>query len=428
MEATINKNKVKQYSSYKSSGEEWIGDVPEHWEVVKLKRLFREKKKSTNVDLPCGSISFGKVVYKDDEKIPEATKRSYQVLSKGEFLINPLNLNYDLISLRIGLSDIDVVVSSGYIIINSIIELDKSYYKWLLHRFDVAHMKTMGSGVRQTISFTHIGDSLLVNPPINEQAAIAEFLDKKTGLIDDAIRIKEKQIELLKERRQILIHKTVTRGLNPNVKLKESGVEWIGEIPEHWQIKKLKFIFDKIQTGTTPSTANQKFYDGNVNWFTPGDLNSEILDTSERKLSSLAIDRREIKLFPQDSILIIGIGGTTGKTSYMTSEGTFNQQITGFNSEKNYNKYYFFLLKGLSKVMLKTANYTTLPILNNEFFKTLMLITPPIEEQKEIVKTIQKNEISFQTAIIYKEKEIEKLKEYKSALINSAVTGKIKVC
>jgi type I restriction enzyme S subunit len=210
METAV-KNTIKRYDKYKPSGVEWLGDIPEHWEVKRFKHIFQEKKKSTNIDLNCGSISFGKVVYKNDERVPEATKRSYQVLSKGDFLINPLNLNYDLISLRIALSDLDVVVSSGYIILNNVVKINKNYYKWLLHHFDVVYMKTLGSGVRQTLSFTHIANSELVFPPIQEQTAIAKFLDDKTTKIDQAIAIKQQQIDLLKERRQILIHKAVTQ-------------------------------------------------------------------------------------------------------------------------------------------------------------------------------------------------------------------------
>ena len=220
------KTKVQRYESYKDSGVEWLGDIPEHWELRRFKHFFKEKKITHNIELNCGSISFGKVVYKDDEKIPVSTKKSYQVLNKGEFLINPLNLNYDLKSLRIGLSDKDVVVSSGYIIIQNTSEISKNYYKWLLHIFDVAFMKTLGSGVRQTLSFTHIANSELVFPPLQEQTAIAQFLDDKTIKINEAISIKEQQIQLLKERKQILIHKAVTQGLNPNVQLKDSGVEW----------------------------------------------------------------------------------------------------------------------------------------------------------------------------------------------------------
>jgi len=214
--------KIEKYYIYKPSGEDWLGEIPEHWKPMKLKHIFIEKKNTTNPDLNCGSISFGKVVTKDDEKVPVSTKASYQEVLKGNFLINPLNLNYDLISLRIALSEIDVVVSSGYIVLNNQIEINKSYYKWLLHRYDVAYMKLLGSGVRQTINFNHIANSILAYPPIEEQTTIANFLDRKTAQIESAIEIKQKQIELLKERRQILIHRAVTRGLDPVVKLKDS--------------------------------------------------------------------------------------------------------------------------------------------------------------------------------------------------------------
>ena len=140
-------------------------------------------------------------------RIPVSTKKSYQVLNVGEFLINPLNLNYDLKSLRIGLSDKNVVVSSGYIIVQNTTELSKEYYKWLLHIFDIVFMKTLGSGVRQTLSFTHIANSELVFPPLQEQTKIAQFLDNKTTKIDKAITVKEQQIQLLKERKKILIHR-----------------------------------------------------------------------------------------------------------------------------------------------------------------------------------------------------------------------------
>ncbi len=243
---------MPKYESYKDSGEQWTAEVPKHWEVKKLKHIFFEKKHTYNPVLNCGSISFGEVVTKDDEKIPLSTKASYQEVLKDEFLINPLNLNYDLISLRIALSKIDVVVSAGYIVLKDKGNIFREYYKYLLHRYDVAYMKLLGSGVRQTINFGHIANSLLVIPPSAEQTAIAAFLDRKTAQIDQAIAIKEKQIALLKERKQILIQNAVTRGLNPNVPMKDSGVEWIGEIPEHWDVKKLKY-FGKAIIGLTYS-------------------------------------------------------------------------------------------------------------------------------------------------------------------------------
>lgn len=418
---------MQTYDSYKNSGIDWLGEIPSHWELYKLKFLFTEKRKTLNPNLPAGSISFGEVVFKDDEKIPESTKATYQEVLAGDYLINPLNLNYDLISLRIALSKIDVVVSSGYIVLQDITDINKEYYRWLLHQYDVAYMKLLGSGVRQTISFNHITNSLLPTPPISEQEAIATFLDEKCGKIDELVSVKEQQIALLKECRQVVIHEAVTKGLQPNMELKDSGIDWIGEILSHWEVKRLKYVFNKILTGTTPSTTNEKYFDGEISWYNPKDLNNEILDSSEKKVSELAIKDGSAKLFVGDSVLIVGIGATAGKTSYLKSKGTFNQQITGFYSSLNYNLFYFYYMKSISKVMLSLAQFTTLPILNNEFFKKLFLPVPPISEQEAIVAYLDEQTGKIDQAIALKTEQIEKLKAYKQSLINEVVTGKVKV-
>ena len=126
------------YDSYKDSGEGWIEKVPDHWETRKLKQLFREKQHRPNLSLNCGAISFGEVVEKDEERVPLTTKASYQEVLAGEFLVNPLNLNYDLKSLRVGLSDINVVVSAGYIVLQAKDDMDKRYFKYTSSRHKLA--------------------------------------------------------------------------------------------------------------------------------------------------------------------------------------------------------------------------------------------------------------------------------------------------
>lgn len=424
------------YNTYKDSGEQWMGKIPEHWEVRKFKHVFKEKKKVLNPKLNSGAISFGEVVYKDDEKIPESTKASYQEVLEGEFLINPLNLNYDLISLRIALSKISVVVSSGYIVIQNTLDLNKRFYNYFLHRYDVAYMKLLGSGVRQTINFNHLANSLIAFPPLPEQQAIANFLDDKTSKIDQAITQKEALIDLLKERKQIIIQDLVTGKKVWNEekqvwekprKVKDSGVEWIGEIPEDWEVKRLRNVISIMQTGTTPSTANQSYFNGKIDWYNPKDLNNEILFKAEKTVTKKAINDNQIKIFPGDSILIVGIGATTGKTSYMKNEGAFNQQITGLKSLTHSNLYLSYLLRSMSKTMLNVASYTTLPILNNEFFKSFIVCLPLLEEQSQIVAQIESESSKIDHAISIMEEEIERLKELKAVLIDSAVTGKIRV-
>jgi type I restriction enzyme, S subunit len=424
VERVIDKSTIKKYPAYKDSGVEWIEDVPSHWEVKKFKRVFYEIKKRSNPELNCGSISFGKVVYKDDEKIPESTKKSYQVVQKGDFLVNPLNLNYDLISLRIALSDIDVVVSSGYIVLSNSVKLNKTFYKYFLHRFDVAFMKLLGSGVRQTLNWNDIANCELVFPPLPEQTAIAAFLDRKTALIDQAIDIKQKQIELLKERKFILIHKAVTRGLNPIVKLKDSGVEWIGEIPEHWEVLPGFRVYKENKTnniGMKEKVVLSLSY-GNI-----------VIKPEEKLVGLVPESFETYQIVKPGDIIIRCMDLQNDKTSLRTgiaiNDGIITSAYLNLNiiNGNNSNYMYNFLHSlDTTKVLYKFGTGLR-QNLNYSDFKRMPILVPPKVEQNQIVEFIEKLKIKIATAISLKEQEIEKLKEYKATLINSAVTGKIKV-
>jgi type I restriction enzyme S subunit len=419
-------NNFPHYDSYKDSGISWIGDIPEHWEVTKVKRLFFEKKKTNDITLNCGSISFGKVVLKDDEKIPYLTKKSYQVVLKGDFLVNPLNLNYDLVSLRIALSELDVVVSSGYIVLDTLVKLNKEYFKWLLHRFDVAFMKMLGSGVRQTLNYSDIGNSDLVFPPIYEQTAIANFLNHKTAQIDRAITQKEKLIELLQERRQILIHNAVTRGLNPNVRMKQSGVEWIGEIPEHWQVVRSKRLFqlrsERARKEDEQLTASQKF--GVI-------PQREFMELEGRRVTQVEFNREILKhIEPND--FVISMRSFQGGIEFCKYRGCVSSAYIVLIPIKNIvPRFYQYLFKsyGYIQALSSTSNLVRDgQALRFENFSLVDLLLIPEEEQKNIADYLVLVLQKIETAISFKQKEIEKLKEYKAVLVDSAVTGKIKVC
>lgn len=413
---------MPKYESYKDSGEGWISKVPEHWEVKKLKHIFFEKKHTQNMSLNCGSISFGKVVTKDDDKIPHSTKASYQEVLSGEFLINPLNLNYDLISLRIGLSEIDVVVSAGYIVLKNKVNMSKEYFKYLLHRYDVAYMKLLGSGVRQTINFNHIANSLLLMPPMTEQTSIAKFLDKKTTQIDEAIAIKEKQIALLKERKQIIIQQAVTQGLNPNVPMKDSGVKGVGNIPKHWDVVFNRRLFKE----------NSRSVKGDELALSLSQVDGVIpsKDMKERSLSPS--HRKNFKLcYPGDLVVnrFKGHLGVFFESAY-TGIVTFHYGV--FEPQKDiYTKYYEHLChtEPYKAIYAGASNGMTIGLqnLSNQNFYMIKSIKPPKQEQIEICDFIAVNSKKLDQGIKSVGEQIEKLKEYKSTLINSAVTGKIKV-
>ena len=412
-----------RYEAYKDSGEGWIEKVPSHWQVRKLKHLFFEKKHTRNLNLNSGAISFGEVVTKDDEKITLATKASYQEVLSGEFLINPLNLNYDLKSLRIALSKKDVVVSAGYIVIKEKVGINKEYFKYLLHRYDVAYMKLLGSGVRQTINFNHIANSLLIVPPKKEQATIAKFLDQKTTQIDEAIAIKEKQIELLKERKQILVQKVVTQGLEPSESLMETDLSWAPKIAPHWSLLPNR-QFMKIRR--VPVGLAHKSYQ--VLSLTKQGILVRDLTTGAGKQSDFLERMQEVRkgnlifcLFDvEETPRTVGLSGYSGMISADYTIFECIDEPTGRFLE------YFY--KNIDDQKLLRPLYKGL---RNRIPKPRFLRTncpmPPKEELIEILQYLDNLEVNTSNSIAMILSQVEKLKEYRTTLINSAVTGKIRV-
>ena len=416
---------MRRYESYKDSGVDWLGEVPSHWELKRLKQLFVEKKHKQSLSLNCGAISFGKVIEKSDDKVTEATKRSYQEVLKGEFLINPLNLNYDLISLRIALSEIDVVVSAGYIVLKEKQIINKKYFSYLLHRYDVAYMKLLGSGVRQTINYGHISDSILVIPPLSEQQKIAQFLDDKTAKIDQAVDLAEKQIALLKEHKQILIQNAVTRGLNPDVPLKDSGVEWIGQVPEHWDVQRSKFIFKKIERKVNEEDQIVTcFRDGQVTL--RANRRTEGFTNALKEHGYQGIRKGDLVIHAMDAFAgAIGISDSDGKATpvYSVCLPHDKQKIDVY-----FYAYYLrnLALSGFIRSLAKGIRERSTDFRYADFAELLLPIPPYLEQQK-IADYLDKQTSKIDQAIALKTAHIEKLKEYKSVLINDVVTGKVRV-
>jgi type I restriction enzyme S subunit len=296
-------------------------------------------------------------------------------------------------------------------------------------------MKLLGSGVRQTLNWNDIANCDLIFPPLPEQTAIAAFLDRKTTLIDQAIGIKHKQIDLLKERRQILIHKAVTRGLNPNAKMKDSGVEWIGEIPKGWEVKPLRYI-GKTQNGLS---KGGEYFGTGFPFLTYGDVYkgielpnhlSGLAESNAQDLDQFSVLEGDV-FFTRTSETVeeIGFASTCLQTIDKATFAGFLIRFRPNNNllHKDFSKYYFSSRTHRS-FFVGEMNLVIRASLSQELLKRLPVVIPPIEEQIEIAQHLEIATSKIATAISLKEQEIEKLKEYKATLINSAVTGKIKVC
>ena len=403
-------------------------EVPTNWTSIKFKQVLLHKTKTTNHGLNCGSISFGNVVYKDNDKIPEETRASYQEVLEGEFLINPLNLNFDLKSLRTALSTLNVVVSTGYIVLQSKTNINKNYLRWLLFQFDVAHMKTLGAGVRQTVNYTDIGNEYFFMPPLQEQQTIANYLDSATAKIDTLIEKQTKLIELLKEKRQAVISTAVTRGLDPSVSMKDSGVEWLGEIPEGWVAKQYRYA-TKIYRGkfTHRPRNDPKFFDGEYPFIQTGDIAraGKYITTYTQTLNERGISVSE--KFPKGT-LVMTIAANIGDIAILDFETYAPDSIVGFSPDKSIDLMYLrYSFMSAIEALKSTAIKSTQANLNIDRIGSVYGAFPLKEEQINIANYLDDKTSKIDRLITKSTQAIELLKEKRTALISAVVTGKVDV-
>ena len=427
---------MQQYEKYKDSGVDWIGEIPEHWKMLSNKYIFKLKKNQVgkkSADYELLSLTLKGIIKRDMEnpegKFP-AEFDTYQEVKKGDFIFCLFDVEET--PRTVGLSDFDGMITGAYTVFTASEETDRKYlYYFYLNLDEKKRLKFLYKGLRNTIPKDSFFTFKTTFPPLSEQQTIATFLDDKTAKIDQTIANKQKEIELLKERRQILIQKAVTKGLDNTVPLKDSGVDWIGKIPEHWDCVKLKYLGNAI-IGLT---------------YSPNDL----CDPTEGKLVLRSSNLRDGKfvygekenvyvkskisdklLLRKDDILICSRNGSrdligkcaiAGIDDIGYSFGAFN---TVFRSK--HNQYLFCILnsnifKSLSGSFLtSTINQLTIGNLNS-----IQVPLPPENEREQIKLYINATEEKIAKAILLKQQEIEKLKEYKTVLIDNVVTGKVRV-
>ena len=424
--------KFKRYDSYKKSGVEWLGEIPSHWEILCGFRVFNENKRKNigMLDNRVLSLSYGQIVRKSEEKlvglVPESFE-TYQIVKVGDIIVRCTDLQNDKVSLRIGLSKYDGIITSAYLNLN-IINSNPKYLYYFLYTFDVTKaIYQLGSGLRQSLSYKDFKKLNVLLPPKDEQGKIASYLDEKIAKIDIAISGKEKFIELLKEQKQIIINDAVTKGLNKNAKFKSSGIEWLGQIPSHWEIIKLKFV-SNIYNGATPASGTEKFWNGDIYWATPTDFNESIyICHTERKITKLGLNSCGTTLVPKNSI-IMTTRAPIGNIAITKNELCTNQGCKAIVANKNIeSKYVFYLFFTKSDFLNSLGSGTTFMELSAKELRNIKIPLPPKDEQEKIVEYIE-NKISKIDKLLNLEQEcIKSLKEYKASLIDSVVTGKVKV-
>ena len=268
-------------------------------------------------------------------------------------------------------------------------------------------------------------------PPLAEQAAIAEFLDGATGRIDALVDKKKRLVALLREKRTAMISRAVTQGLDPTAKRKPSAVEWLGDIPEHWEVKQVRRIASRVQTGNTPPTSEERYYeDGTVLWFGPSSFDERIiLERPVKLINKIAVEDGSARLFKAGTVMIVGIGATIGKVSSIGSDASCNQQITGvtFKEGLAHSVFITYQMKQLEGTIRAIAPSATLAIFDQNKISGLWLAIPPLSEQQAIADYLDKETGKIDALIAKVEAAIDKLNEYRTAIISAAVTGKIDV-
>lgn len=405
----------------KDSEVPWIGEIPFTWEDYRLRDALKKQAKRQNSSIPAGAISFGSVVLKDDELLSKETKATYQEVKVGDFLINPINLNYDLKSLRTALSTVNVCVSPAYIVATAKRNFDISFLKHLLHLFDLFHMKTLGAGVRQTITFDDIGKCRIFLPPFDEQRRIADFLDLQTSLIDRRLSLIANKKEALLRLQKTLISEAVVRGLQPSLPMKDSGVPWLGLIPSHWSIERCKNLFrisknvvgDKAKEFTLLSLTKQGIIARDME-NPQGKFPAEFDTYQIVKPGEFVFCLFDVEETPRTVELSSLYGMITGAYTVMKSLRPASSRYL----------YYQFLSFDNDKKLrpLYTGMRNTIP---KEVFMGIVVALPPPDEQAAIVEMIDR-----ETAIIKKQLELLSrqeilLAEQRKALIHEAITGKI---
>lgn len=437
---------MPKYEVYKDSGVEWLGEIPRHWHICPFTKIFSfgrglniTKENLQDDGVPC--INYGEIHSKygfevDPNKHPlKCVDNKYldsshkSLLRCGDFVFADTSEDIEGSGNFTYLNSKQNIFAGYHTVIARPVEsINKRFLAYILDSTSYrTEIRRKVKGVKvYSITQSILKSTNLWFPPDNEQTAIAHFLDKKTTQIELAIAIKKKQIELLKERKQILIQKAVTQGLDPNVPMRDSGVDWISEIPEHWSILPNFALFtERVEPGRDKLPLLSVSIHSGVS-------KDEISEEENIRGRIKIADKTKYNLVKPNDIVFnmmrawqggIGSVSTIGMVSPAYIIATPNNKINAQYFEYQYRSSIFIqqmdrFSKGITDFRKR---------LYWDEFKRLTTVAPPIGEQKSIVLHIESSSNKIDNAISLQHLQIKNLKEYKTTLINSAVTGKVKI-
>lgn len=435
---------MERYREYKESGVKWLGEIPSHWELRKIFGLFSENKRKNTAFLYKHAMQFnyGTIVDKNECFDTEETKEiysNYSLINKGDIVINGLNLNYDFVSQRVAISPKNGIITSAYVVISPKVEINTYFYCYLFKNMD--NMKIfhgMGTGVRKTLSYKELRNHEVLLPPLSEQDAIVRYLDSATSEIDKAIAMQQKMIDLLNERKQIIIQNAVTKGLDENVEMKESGVEWIGRIPKHWEVEPFgrHFTFGKglpITKANLQEEGIAVISYGQIH--AKNNLGTTLTESLVRYVSPTYIETHPQCLLKGNDFIFADTSEDIEGSGNFAFNDFDNKIFAGYHTvvarpnDLLFPKYYAYLFKSKAwKSQIQSlVNGVKVYSIGRRILKTSMLLIPSEDEQKNIVKFLDKQTSAIEKTIETISRQITLLQERKQIFINEVVTGKVRV-
>ena len=438
---------MKQYASYKDIDIWWINKIPASWKIIKSHYLFFPVSRKGYPDAELLSVyrDFGVIPrYSRDDNYnrPSDDLSNYKFVEKGDLVFNKMKTWQG----SLGISDYAGIVSPAYIVCKPRQQIYGKYFHHLYRsKGYIKELARLSYGIRPNqwdLRYEDFAEIPALIPPLNEQKTIANYLDHKTDQIDTLIEKKQKQIELLKEQRTAIINHAVTKGLNPDVKMKDSGIEWLGEIPVHWTLLPLRrgieFLTDFESNGSFSSLKDNV----NVNTEDPYAWYVRATDLENKRYGNVEgnhfCDKSTYDFLKKTTLyggeLLITKRGEIGKLYLMPKielPATLapNLYLIRLDAKRLYPRFTFhWFSSNFGNPQLVLANKsTTIGALYKNDIKDCLCLFPPLKEQKSIANYLDEETLKITNSILKYETQIEYIKEYRTALISDAVTGKIDV-
>jgi type I restriction enzyme S subunit len=445
----------KPYPKYKASGVPWLGEMPDEWKTVRGRFIYRVNPASAPILRgldPQAEVSFvpmeavgieGGLDLKEAKLISDVSG-SYTEFQEDDIVLAKITPCFEngKAAIATGLKNGAAYGTTELHVLRTGPEISRRFLFFLIvsekfRQFGESEM--YGAGGQKRVPPSFLKDFRVPIPPLDEQNAIAKYLDSACGRIGKLIDKNGDLIEKLRTKRTALISHAVTRGLPPavaraaglaeNPPFKSSGVAWLGEVPQHWRVNKITYCFSKIGSGTTPSSDSSDFYGGAIPWVTTSELRETLIHQTNNTVTPLALSKYSaLKVYPKGSLMIAMYGATIGRLGILGVDATCNQACCVFSGPTRISSefgYYWLWMR--RPVLIALSNGGGQPNLSQGDLKSLRIPTPPPHEQAAITAYLDRECAQIDSLITKIEAAIDKLKEYRAALISAAVIGKIDV-